>query len=53
MDWQRTLLIAALAVVSYMMVLQWQEDYAGSAQARQARHAQAHAAGRRAGRHRD
>lgn len=27
MDWQRTLLIAALAVVSYLMILQWQKDY--------------------------
>ncbi len=27
MDWQRTLLIAALAVVSYLMILQWQQDY--------------------------
>ncbi|MCG8535516.1 MAG: membrane protein insertase YidC [Pseudomonadales bacterium] len=42
MDWQRTLLIAALAVVSYMMVLQWQEDYAGSAQARQAEQQQSY-----------
>lgn len=36
MDWQRTLLIAALAVVSYMMILQWQEDYSGAPQVRQA-----------------
>lgn len=27
MDWQRTLIIAALAVVSYLMILQWQKDY--------------------------
>lgn len=27
MDWQRTILIAALAVVSYLMILQWQKDY--------------------------
>ncbi len=27
MDWQRNLLIAALAVVSYLMILQWQKDY--------------------------
>lgn len=28
MDLQRTLIIVALAIVSYLMVLQWQEDYA-------------------------
>ena len=27
MDWQRTLIIAALAVVSYLMILQYQKDY--------------------------
>ena len=27
MDLQRTLLIVGLAIVSYMMILQWQEDY--------------------------
>ena len=27
MDIQRTLLIIGLAVVSYLMILQWQEDY--------------------------
>jgi len=27
MDFQRTLLIVGLAVVSYLMILQWQEDY--------------------------
>ena len=36
MDWQRTLLIAALAVVSYMMILQWQKDYVEAPQAAQA-----------------
>ena len=36
MDWQRTLLIAAMAVVAYMIILQWQEDYSGAPQARQA-----------------
>lgn len=30
MDWQRTLIIAALAVVSYLMILQWQQDYLGT-----------------------
>ena len=36
MDWQRTLLIAALAVVSYMMILQWQKDYVDAPLAEQA-----------------
>ena len=27
MDWQRTIIIAALAIVSYFMILQWQQDY--------------------------
>jgi YidC/Oxa1 family membrane protein insertase len=27
MDWQRTLIIGALAVISYLMILQWQKDY--------------------------
>ena len=36
MDWQRTILIGALAIVSYLMILQWQEDYVGSPQAKQA-----------------
>ena len=36
MDWQRTLLIAALAVVSYMMILQWQKDYVEAPQAEKA-----------------
>ena len=31
MDIQRTLLIIGLAVVSYLMILQWQEDYGHSA----------------------
>lgn len=31
MDIQRTLLIIGLAVVSYLMILQWQEDYGQSA----------------------
>ncbi|RLT96041.1 membrane protein insertase YidC [Ketobacter sp.] len=35
MDWQRTLLIAALAVVSYMMILQWQKDYVEAPQLEQ------------------
>jgi len=35
MDWQRTILIAALAVVSYMMILQWQKDYVETPQAQQ------------------
>jgi YidC/Oxa1 family membrane protein insertase len=33
MDWQRTLLIGLLAVVSYMMILQWNEDYGAKPQA--------------------
>ena len=33
MDFQRIGLIAALAVISYLMVLQWQEDYGDQAQA--------------------
>ncbi|MAR92632.1 MAG: membrane protein insertase YidC [Pseudomonadales bacterium] len=37
MDWQRTLLIAALAVVSYLMILQWQKDYVQAPGADQAR----------------
>lgn len=36
MDWQRTLLIAAIAVVSYMMILQWQKDYVEAPLAQQA-----------------
>lgn len=32
MDIQRTLLIIGLAVVSYLMILQWQEDYGQTAQ---------------------
>lgn len=36
MDWQRTLLIAALAVISYMMILQWQKDYVEAPLAQQA-----------------
>lgn len=32
MDWQRTLLIGLLAVVSYMMILQWNEDYGAKPQ---------------------
>lgn len=35
MDWQRTILIAALAVVSYMMILQWQKDYVDTPQVQQ------------------
>lgn len=35
MDWQRTLIIAALAVVSYLMILQWQKDYIQPQQAAQ------------------
>lgn len=31
MDLQRTLLIVGLAIVSYMMILQWQEDYGSTA----------------------
>lgn len=33
MDWQRSLLIGLLAVVSYMMILQWNEDYGAKPQA--------------------
>lgn len=33
MDWQRTLLIGLLAAVSYMMILQWNEDYGSKPQA--------------------
>ena len=31
MDIQRSILIVALAVVSYLMVLQWNEDYGQAA----------------------
>lgn len=33
MDWQRSLLIGLLAVVSYLMILQWNEDYGTKPQA--------------------
>lgn len=36
MDLQRTLLIVGLAIVSYMMILQWQEDYGTTAPPQQA-----------------
>lgn len=32
MDWQRSLLIGLLAIVSYMMILQWNEDYGSKPQ---------------------
>ncbi|MDX1692786.1 MAG: membrane protein insertase YidC [Ketobacteraceae bacterium] len=36
MDLQRTLLIVGLAIVSYMMILQWQEDYGNTVPPQQA-----------------
>ena len=32
MDYQRTILLVALAVVGYLLILQWQEDYGNPAQ---------------------